>query len=102
MSRKPIQGSIPNEYIEQEGLFKGLINWPGINMALPVKFILKKEVFQDARVWMTGEKVTVLEVPNNQNNGVFIYRKADGNLGDHDMDDVKRIYVLGVDEKVAG
>jgi len=77
------------------------VSWPGIDRKLPIKFITKyKEHRKDAWVRMTGEKVVVLEAPGTQNNGVFMYQKADGRFGNHDMVDVNRIYFLGVDKEI--
>jgi len=80
----------------------GYVSWPGVDKYLPIKFITKDTQYKkDAWVRMTGQKVVVLEAPGTQNNGVFMYKKADGTFGDHDMVDVNRIYFLGVDEEVA-
>ena len=97
-TRQDMLGKASLEILEEGGLF----SWPGINKNLPIKFITKHtEYKKDAWVRMTGQKVVVLEAPGTQNNGVFIYKKADGTLGDHDMVDVNRIYFLGVDKEVA-
>lgn len=67
-----------------------------------IKFVtVHKDTKKDAKSWMTGEKITVLESPGTQNNGVFMYKRADGSFGDHDMVDINRIYPLGVDSEVA-
>jgi hypothetical protein len=100
LQRKVFAGTIPRELIIHDD--GDWINWAGADKKLPIKFITKHKVpKKDAWIRMTGEKVTVLETPGTQNNGVFMYKKADGTFGDHDMVDVNRIYFLGVDKEIA-
>lgn len=79
-----------------------LVEWPGVDLSLPIKIVTVKKVTKpEAGVWMTGEKVTVLEAPNTQNNGVFQYRKQNGEYGDRDMVDINRVYRLSTDKQIA-
>lgn len=106
LERKVLAGNIPEELISSnEGDLADRvdwINWAGINKYLPIKVITKHKITKkDAWVRMTGEKVTVLEAPGTQNNGVFMYKRSDGRFGDHDMVDINRIIILGIDSEVA-
>lgn len=103
LERRMVQGElIKGAHIVQEGTFKGMVEWPGVDKNLPIKFVTRHKVTkQDAWNRMTGEKITVLETPGEQNNGVFMYKRANGRFGDHDMVDINRIIHLGVDSEIA-
>lgn len=103
LQRDVLQGELPRgASVSKDGIFKGMVDWPGVNKNLPIKFVTKAKITKkDAWNRMTGEKVIVLETPGEQNNGVFMYKRANGKFGDHDMADINRIIQLGVDSEVA-